>query len=347
MAGLIVSNGAVAFASHLGGSLTHGEDYLTEYLPMMTANVKKDSVVADTAMLVYRDVLMPVFEAKCVSCHNESRSKGEFSMVSIEKIIKGGESGNKGFIAGNADSSEVYKRIVLPEYHEDRMPPEGKAPMTTYETTLLKHWIDRGADMRVRVKDLRKDSVASVAVTQVLPDLDRYKRKQEIAKVKDERLHKELQQLAFRLNIIIEKDSSADENMYTVSMKFPPAPLGSEQLRELAPYGPVFSKLSLVASGIEDEGLYHISMMPNVKALFLQKTGLKGSGLVHLKNMEKLEVLNLSYTKVDDRSSLELLKIPALREVYLFQSNTSPEVAKALQAYKPVLKVLLEEGPYW
>lgn len=347
MAGLIATNAAVALASHLGGSLTHGEDYLTEYVPMLFARSGEDSTVPAKEMLLYRDVVVPVFEAKCISCHNESRAKGEFSMASFEMILKGGESGNKGIVAGIADSSEVYKRIVLPEYHEDRMPPEGKMPMTSSEVMLLRSWINKGADVKMKMADAAGDSTMSTALDQVLPELKKYKRKQQIAAARDEQLDRELQKIAFRLNVVIEKDTASDEGLYAVAMKFPPASLSGEQLAELAPYGNAFSKLSLVASGIGDDGLYQISKMLNVKSLYLQKTGITGNGLVHLRSMPNLEVLNVSYTKVDDKFALDLLKFPALREVYLFQTNTTPQVAKALQAHKPGLAVLMEEGPYW
>jgi Leucine-rich repeat (LRR) protein len=159
-------------------------------------------------------------------------------------------------------------------------------------------------------------------------------------------LRRELAQVEKRLNVTIERDSSAEENLITLAMKFPPASLSNGQLRELAPYGSVFSKLSLVASGIGDEGLYQIGKMPNVKALFLQKTKLNGTGLIHLRGLENLEVLNLSFTSVDDKAALDLLKIPNLREVYLYRTKVSPEVVRALQEYRPTLKILLEEGPY-
>ena len=104
--------------------------------------------------------------------------------------------------------------------------------------------------------------------------------------------------------------------------------------------------MSLVSSGIEDDGLYHIGQMGNVRELYLQKTNLNGTGLIYLTKLKQLEVLNLSYTKVDDKAALELLNIPNLREVYLFQTKVSPDVIKALQEYKPGLKILMEEGPY-
>jgi len=159
-------------------------------------------------------------------------------------------------------------------------------------------------------------------------------------------LKRSLDTVARQLNISIRRDTSADDNYYMVAMKFPPARLTNEQFKELAPFAGVFSKMSLVSSGLEDDGLYHIGQMINLKELYLQKTNLNGSGLIYLKNLEQLEVLNLSYTKIDDKAVLELLKIPNLREVYLFQTKASPDVIKALQEYKPTLRILMEEGPY-
>lgn len=345
-AGLLISNGAVAYTSHLGGSITHGENYLTEYLPIIRSTADTVKMKDEADMLVYEDVILPVLEAKCAGCHNDSRSKGEFSMASFQTILKGGESGKPGIMAGQADSSEMYRRLILPEDDDDRMPPKGKTPLTQQETGLLKCWIQKGAGMNMHVTELRNDSTTNMMVNHILPELKRYRRKQLIARARNELLQRSLDTVARQLNISIQKDTSADENYYTVAMKFPPARLTNEQFRELSPFAEVFTKMSLVSSGIEDDGLYHIGHMVNLKELYLQKTNVTGSGLIHLKGLSQLEILNLSYTKIDDKAVLELLNIPNLREVYLFQTKTSPDVIKALQEYKPALKILMEEGPY-
>lgn len=344
--GLLISNGAVAYTSHLGGSLTHGEDYLTEYVPFIVGSSKAQIEKPDSVLMVYEDMLLPVFEAKCISCHNDSRAKGEFAMTSFQKLLKGGESG-KAVVPGMADSSELYRRLLLPEDDEDRMPPKGKTPLTVYEANLLKWWIASGARLNEPMLKMRTRPAAADAISHVLPELKKYRRKQQVAKLKTAALKQSLDTLASALNVTITADTSADEdNLYVMSMKFPPSRFTGNQLIELLPFGTAFSKLSLVSSGIKDEALYHIAQMPNVKALYLQKTDLDGSGIILLRNMPNLEILNLSYTKVDDKSVLDLLQIPSLREVYLFQTKASPDVIKALQEYRPTLRILMEEGPY-
>src|SRR5678815_1376193 len=127
-----------------------------------------------------------------MGCHNDSRSKGELSMASFQHIVKGGESRKPGIVAGLADSSELYRRLMLPEEDDDRMPPKGKTPLTQPETGLLKFWIQKGATMNMRVADIRKDSNANTLVSHILPDLKRYRRKQQIARIKNEELERSL-----------------------------------------------------------------------------------------------------------------------------------------------------------
>jgi hypothetical protein len=109
----------------------------------------------------------------------------------------------------------------------------------------------------------------------------------------------------------------------------------------------VFSRVSLASSGIDDAGLYYIGQMVNVRELYLQKTALEGPGILYLQKLPKLEVLNLSFTGIDDKAALDLLKFPSLREVYLYRTNTSMQVIEALRKYRPEVRFLVEEGPYF
>ena len=344
---LLISNISVAYASHLGGSITHGQDYLTEHLEFVMHSFDGTEQKAESEMLVFEDMLSPVFEAKCMSCHNEQRAKGNFIMRSYEDILKAGESGEPSVTPGDPMKSEVFKRVTLPEDHADRMPPEGKTPMTTAEIALLKFWIDAGATDSLKVMDASKVDTMQQIVQGLLPELARYRRKTEIEKVKLKKLESELAEVAEMLDITIRRDSLADGNYFTIAMKFPPAQFTNEQFRELSPYFEVFSKVSLTSSGIDDAGLYYIGQMVNLRELYLQKTKLDGSGIIFLQNLPNLEILNLSFTKIDDKAALDLLKIPSLREVYLYRTNTSMQVIEALRKYKPTVKFLLEEGPYY
>jgi uncharacterized membrane protein len=347
LAGLIISVTAVGYTSHVGGSVTHGQDYLTEHLLLITSDFKGSGSRSESEMLVYNDMIAPIFEAKCLSCHNAQKSKGDLLMTSYENLLLTGKSGKPSLTAGVLEKSELYNRVVLPAEHEDHMPPEGKTPLTENEIALLKFWIESGATSELTVMEAKKkDSVASV-IKQLIPELSRYRMKVEIANLKTEAAKQELNKVAEQLSVSIGRDSINEGNYFTLSMKFPPAPFTNDYFKELKPYNDLFSTVSLTSSGIDDAGLYYISQMTNLKKLYLQKTKLNGSGLLYLQNMKNLEVLNLSFTQVDDKAALDLLKFQNLKEVYLYRTNTSKEVVEALAKYRPDIKILMEEGPYF
>lgn len=346
-AALLLSNASVGYASHLGGSITHGQDYLTEHLQfIMHAFDNDDEEKPESEMLVYEDMISPIFEAKCMSCHNDQRAKGDLTMTSYQALLKGGKSGEPSLTPGAPQESELYKRVVLPEDHNDKMPPEGKTPMKDSEIALLKFWIASGAEESLKVTNARQVDTMKQIVAGLLPELSKYRRRAKIQQMKLKTLEAELQEVAKKLDITIRRDSLADGNFFTIAMKFPPAPFTNEQFRELSPYFDAFSKVSLISSGVDDAGLYYIGQMRNLRELYLQKTKVDGSGIVHLQNLANLEVLNLSFTGLDDKAALDLLKMHSLREVYLYRTKTSMQIIEALRKYKPSVKFLLEEGPY-
>jgi uncharacterized membrane protein len=347
IAALIISNIAVALTSHLGGSITHGQDYLTEHLALIMDSSNAHDPKSEAEMLVYEDMIAPIFEAKCLSCHNAQKAKGSFLMTSYENITKAGDSNSPSITPKSPEKSELYNRVVLPEDHDDHMPPQGKTPLTRDEISLLEYWIESGAQSELHVQEAKKVDTVKMLIESLLPELSRYRRKSQIASIKMKTLEKELGEIANALSISITKDSTSDENYFTIAMKFPPAPFSNEQFKLLHPYAAVFSKASLVSSGIDDDGLYFVGQMINLEKLFLQKTKLDGSGIIYLQNLPKLKILNLSFTNVDDKAAIDLLKIPNLEEVYLYQTNTSKQVVDALQKNKPGLKINLQEGPYF
>lgn len=344
---LLLANLAVGYTSHLGGSITHGQDYLTEHLQFVMHSFDGANEKPESEMLVYEDMLQPVFEAKCLSCHNDQRAKGDFVMTTYEDLLKGGKGETPSVTSGKPEESELFKRVVLPDDHADRMPPEGKTPLSEYEINLLKFWIASGATDSLKVDYAREVDTLKKTIEGLLPELAKYRRRSQIRKTKLETLEKELAEVAQRLDVTIKKDSLADGDLFLIAMKFPPAPFTNDQFRELSPYFEAFSKLSLASSGIDDSGLYYIGQMTNVRELYLQKTKLDGSGIIYLQNLPNLEVLNLSFTKIDDKAALDLLKVPNLREVYLYRTNTSMQVIEALRKYRPTVRFLLEEGPYY
>lgn len=344
---LLMTNAAVAYASHLGGTVTHGQDYLTEHLQLLRRQDHAVAARSDNELMLYADMVAPVLEARCISCHNPQRAKGGLTMTRYHDLFGAGDSNRPAVVPGSLTESEAMVRIMLPAGDDERMPPEGKAPLTTDEIALLSYWIKAGASDTSRVWPIRYNDTMQVVVDRLLPELKRYQLRTAMNLAKAAETRAALATLAPALNIVVRPDSLSDDDLMRLGTTVPPHRFTDEHLRQLAPYYQYFSSVSLVSAGLDDDLLYYIAQMTNVRTLYLQKNGIDGSGLTYLTHMPNLEVLNLSFTRVDDRHALELLQIPNLKRVYLYRTNTSPQVIKAMTRYKPGLEILEEEGPYF
>ncbi|MEP6735542.1 MAG: c-type cytochrome domain-containing protein [Chryseolinea sp.] len=344
---LVFSNVAVIYTSHLGGSVTHGEDYLSEHLDYMMSDSLISEERAEDQLLLFSDMVQPIFEAKCVGCHNAQRSKGGFRMDTYASLFKIGDSGNPGIAQGDTVQSEIEKRVTLPRDHDDHMPPEGKTPLTKEELSLVSFWIKSGAIDTSKVTAAKRNDTIRQTIQKLIPELQRYRVRTSIAKLKNDKTYHALEEVTRSLKMTCKKDSLTDGNLYTISMMFPPVKVTSHVFKELRPFDKTISRVSMASAGLQDDALYYLAEMANVRVLYLQKNALNGSGIIHLAKLSQLEVLNLSFNKIDDKSALDLLKIPSLRTVYLYRTNTSPQVIEALTKYRPELRILLEEGPYF
>jgi hypothetical protein len=167
---LFATFGIMTFAGHDGASMTHGRDYLRQYAPTwlrgMLGDEKKSSVpevVAPVDPVVYTEIIAPILERRCVSCHNAEKSKGYYRMDTYELLVKGGLEG-AGLKPGNAAESHIVKLIELPIDDDMHMPPDGKPQVTAAELLVLKWWIDQGASMDAKAADLTETAEVKQAL---------------------------------------------------------------------------------------------------------------------------------------------------------------------------------------
>ncbi|MGD7654571.1 MAG: c-type cytochrome domain-containing protein [Verrucomicrobiales bacterium] len=116
--------------------------------------------------VVYADVVAPIFERRCVSCHNEDKAKGKLRMDGYEFLLKGGKEGAC-IEPGSAKDSNVMFRIDLPEDDDEHMPPEGKPDLVAAEYLVLKWWLDRGASPDAKVSELAPAEEVLKAIEEV------------------------------------------------------------------------------------------------------------------------------------------------------------------------------------
>lgn len=336
--------GLVLYTSHLGGSLTHGPNFLTEYSPQLTTSSEQQKPVEE--LLLFEDILLPTFESRCQSCHNEHKTKGDFLMTSLANIQIGGKSGKPMLVAGEAEQSELYHRITLPMTDEERMPPQQKKGLSEDELTLLRWWIEEGASAEMQWGEGPKGIEGQALATRFLPQFQQQQRKlirdeKELAKQA-----KKLEKLGKKFGLVIKPDPM-QKGYFSVAQTIPPAIVNDETLAALAPHAHLFSKLSLPGSEITDDGLFALSQMKALQALYLPKTCLKGKGLAYLQELPQLKIINLSYSFMSDEGALQLLNLAPLEKVYLFGTSISPEVWEAIEKFRPELSLLAEEGPYF
>ncbi|HEX6846499.1 MAG TPA: c-type cytochrome domain-containing protein, partial [Chitinophagaceae bacterium] len=135
----------IVVTGHLGGSLTHGSDYLTKGFSKDSTTDKEIKPIADVQEAnVYADIVQPIFESKCYSCHNKSKKKGGLRLDEPSLILKGGKDGEV-IKPGNVEESEMIRRLLLPRNDEDHMPPKEKPQLKDNEIALLHWWIATGA----------------------------------------------------------------------------------------------------------------------------------------------------------------------------------------------------------
>jgi uncharacterized membrane protein len=152
---------------HLGGALTHGPDYLTQFAPGAGRATTRPKVI-DVAMAdIYLDVIGPLFARKCTSCHNEDKRRGGLSLLSYASVRKGGESGEV-IKPGNPKGSELYRRVTLAPTEKDYMPENHKNPPTPEELEVLRWWIEIGAPGGGRVSELKPPPPVHASLRRVL-----------------------------------------------------------------------------------------------------------------------------------------------------------------------------------
>src|SRR5450432_921196 len=94
-----------------------------------------------------RDVL-PILSTHCFTCHGPDAKtlKAGLRLDVFETATKKLKSGQRAVVPGNAKESELLARI-LAEDENERMPPKSaKKTLTAEQKSLLKRWIEEGAE---------------------------------------------------------------------------------------------------------------------------------------------------------------------------------------------------------
>ncbi|GAB3707771.1 chitobiase/beta-hexosaminidase C-terminal domain-containing protein [Spirosoma flavus] len=310
-------------AGHYGATITHGADFV---LAPLTKNQPSEPVDIQQAV-VFNDVIKPIFEQKCTSCHNPDKLKGELALNDPEAIRKGGKSGAL-FVAGKPEISLLLRRIHLPVDENKHMPPSGKAQLTSTEIKLLALWVKGRAEFNKKVVDLpATDSLRMLATTLFEP-----KEATEAVFAFDAADEETIQELSndYRTIAPLSKNSPAlSVNLYNKGTYSP------EKLQELSPIKSQVVSLNLNKMPVHDADLKHISQFENLQKLDINFTDITGKELDKLATLQHLESLALSGTQVkfaDLKNQIATFK--NLKTVALWETGlTDAEISQLQKRY--------------
>ena len=141
----------LVLAGHFGSEMTRGRDFYSRYAPAplrvllgVSASPTATDPAPTDARSLYAEVVQPILQRRCVSCHGSEKQKGQLRLDSLATLRRGGQTG-PALVAGNAGKSLMIQRLRLPLDHDDHMPPEGKPQPSQAEIGLLQWWINAGA----------------------------------------------------------------------------------------------------------------------------------------------------------------------------------------------------------
>lgn len=319
----------IGITGHLGGSLTHGSDFLVE--PFSGKQNQEDIVIShmDSAM-IFQDLIQPIFKQKCIRCHNDSKIKGDLLMTSIEGIKKGGKNG--AFLkAGRSSQSLFLQRAHLPLEEKKHMPPKGKKQLTKDELVLLRWWVDEGAAFDKPIASLQQPEEIKIILAKYL-EVDRSVFALDIPPASAATIQ-ELKQAGISISPVSKEKSLLNASL--AGRK----DVDKNILKKLQGISEQLISLDLSNTNMDDQLVSYLSDFPHLQKLFLQKTAIKGQPLKALEKLNYLEYLNLYDTPLEEEAIQSLAKFPALKNLYLWQTNLSAQAINQLKEQRPKLQI--------
>ena len=337
----VLATGTMIYTGHLGGNLTHGKTYLLEYAPNTLRSVaglpaktepRPKVTVLDSAD-IYLDVISPMMHSKCTSCHNDGKKKSDLLLTSYSNMIKGGENGEV-IVPGDLDASELFRRITLPEEHDDFMPSEGKRPLTEQEVAIIEWWIQVDAPPEGYVTELDTERKIIPTVSSYL-GLDKNALLNKKVAPADKYIIDSLRNQGFVINRLMRDNHFLEANFGLSEREISGTDLGLlQRITDQLIW------LDLSSSGVKDEHLEKIGQLENLVKLDLNGNSISDAGLPYLNKLTNLESLNLYSTKVSEGIVQLLPKMTRLKSIYLWETGVNDSLILRVQAENKNLKVV-------
>ena len=320
-------------------SFTHGKNYLYENLPYVK---NKISVISLTeveraepdSLFVYEDLVYPVLEEKCMSCHNQKMSYGGLNMSTFEDMFKGGNSG-KGIQKGNPYKSLIFNRVSFPYDHPKFMPPAG-VPLSYDQVATLEWWIDNGAEKKMPVTRARNDAkIRRLMELQYGLDLREksFLETLDLASPTPDEL-KSIEGEEYIWRFLNPEQSFLD-------LKFTKEEIKTNDLLKIQPIKKNITWLKLTDCMLNDNHLNYLSDFPNLTRLKIQKNPMvTNKGIEALQNLKNLTELNLYGTQVTNTALNTLGQMESLKKLFLWNTRITAKAIADFKVQHPNVEVI-------
>ncbi|MDC6365930.1 MULTISPECIES: DUF2231 domain-containing protein [Flavobacteriaceae] len=319
----------LVLTGHYGGSLTHGEDFLFQkaYEDPIIENVEEAKV--------YAEIVQPILQQKCVSCHNSGKAKGGLLLTSPKELLAGGDSGSLLDSLEQEQPSLLLHRIHLPLEEKEHMPPKGKVQLTPEEIILLEWWMKNENCFDCVTKDLPASDRVSTVLASLEKDTSiRAQIAEKLEPVPSEYLK------ALNQNRLSAQTLAEDSPLLLVNFT-QRKDLTENDFELLYKYKKNIVEMNLAYTNIDDELAKTLKEFKNLTKLHLQQTQITNIGLEKLKNLNNLETLNLFGTQVNDDALTVLSNLSNLKQLYVWQTQMTRE---GLLTFKKSTKTITIQG---
>jgi len=330
----------ITMTGHYGGNLTHGATYLVEYAPgpiraMAGLQPRRAAVTDITLADPWFDIVYPMLQARCSTCHNNDKQNGQLNLSTLESLLAGGKSGPV-LSKGDADNSELYLRITLPSSHEDFMPAEGKTPLTEAQRNIIRWWINSGMPADTMVADIAVDDemAALLALELGLGSAAGAQQEQVYLPLSSEMLD-QVVNAGWQIRPL-----SQVSNGLMVSNFAKGKAVTQAMLQALSTARESIVEVNLASTGLTDELLALLADYPVLQTLNLSNNGLSDQGMEIVRSDKSLQVINLyGNPLISDNGLARLAALKELRTVYTWGTGVTEEGIAALMAALPGLTV--------
>lgn len=335
----------LTLTGHWGGTLTHGENYLLAGLKSTNRKQSIPPIANVQEAVLYKDAIQPLLEARCYSCHGQAKMKGKLRLDSEAGIMKGGEEG-KALVPGQAGSSAMIERLLLPADDDKHMPPKEKPQLTRSEIDLLHWWISSGASFTAKVKDLPQSPSVKPLLIMLQQGSQAGQSGSGVAGIPDKAIDAaDAKQMdALRQTGAVVLPVAANSNYLSISLSAVPDSAMDKAVELLKPLQKHIVWLYAGRSALANKHLATVGTLANLSKLHLQYTTITDEGLKALTVLRQLVYLNIAGTKISMQGLRTLSGNSGMQNLYLYQSGVA---AGELAVVKKIFaKAAIDTGNY-